>query len=229
MEHDEEPTVGEMISALASASSDLDRDWPVDLAADDVHDRISECHEALGEIGGALCGLQMWRSQRAQALDVLVPCPPREIKVMVTAARTLREEARALRLNSAAQRQLHQAAWEIEKSIGRHRAARKPPKPHKQRPPMSGFLDNPPNRLRELRLYAGMRQREVVDRLPPINDRTGRRPARSVLSCWERGTQPIPDHLLGPLADLYGVTVEDLLTPGPSELVIPEEWFGDQG
>lgn len=90
----------------------------------------------------------------------------------------------------------------------------------KPTPPRSDFLDNPPNRLRELRIYAGLRQREVVARLPAELG-----VIRSNLSEWERGPHPIPAEVRAPLAEVFGLEAWELevgVTAGP--LTLPESW-----
>lgn len=89
-------------------------------------------------------------------------------------------------------------------------------------PPRSGFLDDPPNRLRELRIYADVTQDDVIRWLR----RNGHRVPRTHLSQWERGERPIPEEMYAPLAEGFGVPVEELFVPpvesGP--FTFPAEW-----
>jgi hypothetical protein len=96
----------------------------------------------------------------------------------------------------------------------------------KRRPYAETFLNDPPNRLRELRLYAGLHQREIAERLPHRGSSFyGPRPiAASWISCWERGEKPIPDALRGPLAAIFDVPVDELMSAEPGQITIPEDW-----
>jgi transcriptional regulator with XRE-family HTH domain len=68
--------------------------------------------------------------------------------------------------------------------------------------------------MRELRLYAGLKQRDVAD---------GIGVSVTYVSTWER-KGGIPEDRQAAIAEFFGVTVDDLLTAGPTELTLPEDW-----
>lgn len=90
--------------------------------------------------------------------------------------------------------------------------------PRKPTPMRSGLLDDPPNRLRELRVWAGLRQREVLARMDV-------RLATCHLSNWELGKEPIPEDMIEPLARAFGVAPWELHNGATSSpLTLPDEW-----
>jgi DNA-binding transcriptional regulator YiaG len=179
---------------------------------------LEAAQQCLYRVAACASSMQMWREARMLELEQLrPPITKAEVGAIRAAVKGILLAQQSLEYGSSVERELSTLAGEMLSSLRRRREAAGLTKrlvEYKQKPPRSDFLDNPPNRMRELRLYAGLKQRDVAD---------GIGVSVTYVSTWER-KGGIPEDRQAAIAEFFGVTVDDLLTAGPTELTLPEDW-----